>query len=317
MKDSVVRAFVRLGKFPLLPEAVYAAVAVMVFITVGFMSHWNGRDGGFGVGQPELVAMLSSGGQEVSQLLEDQAPPRNVLAFFPYIVVKGDTISEIAHRFGLNQGSIISCNAVEKARALQIGTVLQIPNMDGIMHTLKARDSLEKLAESYDVPPESILESNNISELSEAAGGKVFIPEAKLPTIELRRVWGELFRYPARGWISSPYGWRTDPISGERRFHNGIDIAGPHGSAVIAALDGRVIETGYNDTAGNYVILSHLGGYTTFYAHLSVIHVRQGQWVQERQRIGNVGNSGYSTGSHLHFTVSRWGKPVNPSLLLH
>lgn len=176
MKDSVVRAFVRLGKFPLLPEAVYAAVAVMVFITVGFMSHWNGRDGGFGVGQPELVAMLSSGGQEVSQLLEDQAPPRNVLAFFPYIVVKGDTISEIAHRFGLNQGSIISCNAVEKARALQIGTVLQIPNMDGIMHTLKARDSLEKLAESYDVPPESILESNNISELSEAAGGKVFIP---------------------------------------------------------------------------------------------------------------------------------------------
>jgi len=128
---------------------------------------------------------------------------------------------------------------------------------------------------------------------------------------------GELFRYPARGWISSPYGWRTDPISGERRFHNGIDIAGPHGSAVIAALDGRVIETGYNDTAGNYVILSHLGGYTTFYAHLSVIHVRQGQWVQERQRIGNVGNSGYSTGSHLHFTVSRWGKPVNPSLLLH
>jgi murein DD-endopeptidase MepM/ murein hydrolase activator NlpD len=317
MKELVRRVSASCKKVSFTPERLFAAAAIAVLAATPFLARRPDPAGNLGVGQPELIAMLDTGAGELPESSAAEEPFRNVLTFYPYVVKRGDTISGIAHHFGLNQDSVISCNAVEKARTLQIGSVLQIPNMNGIMHSVKAKDTLEKLAETYAVPPEQILEANNIAALSDAADGKVFIPEAKLPAIELRRVWGELFRYPSRGWISSPYGYRTDPISGKRRFHNGIDIAGPHGSPVLAAMEGRVVETGYNESAGNYVVLGHVGGYTTFYAHLDTIRVQRGQRVQERQRIGDIGNTGYSTGSHLHFTVFRWGKPVNPALLLH
>jgi murein DD-endopeptidase MepM/ murein hydrolase activator NlpD len=185
------------------------------------------------------------------------------------------------------------------------------------MHTVKAGDSLEKLAETYNALPEQLLEVNNIEEFAYDAGEKIFIPEAKLPSIELRRVWGELFRYPVRGWITSSYGYRADPFTGERRFHNGIDIAGSFGAPIGAALEGRVIETGFNNTSGNYVVVAHAGGYVTSYAHMSLIRVKQGQWVNEAQRLGDIGSTGYSTGNHLHFSISRWGKSINPIMLLH
>jgi murein DD-endopeptidase MepM/ murein hydrolase activator NlpD len=267
----------------------------------------------FGLGQPEMYAMETAPAEESPP----ETVPVNVLTFRPYVVVKGDTISEIAHRLNLNQDSIISCNDIEKARGLQIGTVLRIPNMNGIMHTIKPKETVDKLSEMYKVPAEQILEVNNITEIAHTAGEMIFIPEAKLPSIELRRIWGELFRYPSRGWISSPFGYRADPFTGKRRFHNGIDIAGAHGAPVVAAMDGTVLETGYNASSGNYIVIGHVGGYTSFYAHLDKIHVDRGARVAEGRRIGDVGNTGYSTGSHLHFTIFRWGKPVNPVLLLH
>jgi murein DD-endopeptidase MepM/ murein hydrolase activator NlpD len=300
-------------KKPYRAEVIFAIVSLAVLITVPQALRSGISREELGLGQPEMYTTETAS-------TEDSAPEtvlKNVLTFRPYIVVKGDTISEIAYRLDLNQDSIISCNEIEKARGLQIGTVLQIPNMNGIMHIVKPKDTLDKLTEIYKVPAEQILEVNNITEFTHTAGEKIFIPEAKLPSIELRRVWGELFRYPARGWISSPYGYRADPFTGKRRFHNGIDIAGAHDAPVVAAMDGTVLETGYNDSAGNYIVIGHVGGYTTFYAHLEKIHVTRGTRVAEGRRIGDVGNTGYSTGSHLHFTIFRWGKPVNPVLLLH
>jgi murein DD-endopeptidase MepM/ murein hydrolase activator NlpD len=246
-----------------------------------------------------------------------EVPPKNVLSFTMYTVEKGDTISGIAQKMELNQDSIISCNGIERARLLQIGTSLRIPNMDGIMHTVKSGDSLEQLAETYELAQEQLLEVNNIEEFDYKPGEKIFIPEAKLPFIELRRIWGELFRYPVRGWITSAYGYRADPFTGLRRFHTGIDIAGNYGTPIGAAMEGRVIETGYNNISGNYVVVAHSGGYVSSYAHMSLIRVKTGQWVREGQRLGDVGSTGYSTGNHLHFSISRWGKPVNPALLLH
>jgi murein DD-endopeptidase MepM/ murein hydrolase activator NlpD len=234
-----------------------------------------------------------------------------------YTVEKDDTISGIAQKMQLNQDSIICCNDIERARLLQIGMQLRIPNMNGIMHTVKAGDSLESLAETYKTAPGLLLEVNNIEEFDYSPGEKIFIPKAKLSSIELRRIWGELFRYPLRGWISSGYGYRADPFTGARRFHNGIDIAGNYGAPIGAAMEGRVIETGYNSISGNYVVVSHAGGYVSSYAHMSLIRVKTGQWVNEGQRLGDVGSTGYSTGNHLHFSISRWGKPVNPVLLLH
>jgi murein DD-endopeptidase MepM/ murein hydrolase activator NlpD len=246
-----------------------------------------------------------------------EVPPKNVLSFTMYTVEQNDTISGIAQKMELNQDSIISCNGIERARLLQAGSSLRIPNMDGIMHTVKAGDGLETIAETYKITPEQLLEVNNIEEFDYQPGEKIFIPEAKLSSIELRRIWGELFRYPVRGWISSGYGYRIDPISRLRRFHTGIDIAGNYGTPIGAAMEGRVIETGYNNISGNYVVVSHAGGYVSSYAHMSLIRVKTGQWVNEGQRLGDIGSTGYSTGNHLHFSISRWGKLVNPILLLH
>jgi murein DD-endopeptidase MepM/ murein hydrolase activator NlpD len=282
-------------------------------------------NGETGLGQPDphLAIYLD---EEYASALEEEAaddtqipevPLKNVLSFVTYTVEKGDTISAIAQTMDLNQDSIISCNEIERARSLQIGTQLRIPNMNGIMHTIKAGDTLEKLAETYHVETRELLEVNNIEEFAYEVGQKVFIPEAKLSSLELRRVWGELFRYPVRGWITSRYGYRADPFTGERRFHNGIDIAGAYGAPIEAAMEGRVIETGYNNISGNFVVLAHAGGYVSSYAHMSLIRVKTGQWVKEGHRLGDIGSTGYSTGNHLHFSISRWGKPVNPVLLLH
>jgi len=260
-----------------------------------------------GQGQPALLPME----------LEATEPAPRRLVFVSYKVAPGDTISGIAEMYNVTQDSIISWNSIEKARTLQIGTVLQIPNMNGLMHEVKAGDTLETISRKYGVEIQAIRDVNELVTDSIQPGQRLFIPEAKLPAVELRRVWGELFRYPVRGWISSPYGWRADPITGTRRFHNGIDIGGFEGDPVRAALEGRVVETGYNASAGNYILISHVGGYTTFYAHLRSIAVTPGMYVREGQKIGEVGSTGYSTGPHLHFSVFRWGRPVNPVLLLY
>ena len=112
--------------------------------------------------------------------------------------------------------------------------------------------------------------------------------------------------------ISSSYGWRVHPITGQRRFHDGLDIAAPQGNSVYAYTDGRVIEAGWNGSYGNCILIDHGNGLRTRYAHLSRINVRVGQRVSTAQRIGAVGSTGNSTGPHLHFEVIRNGKTQNP-----
>ncbi|MCL1818641.1 MAG: M23 family metallopeptidase [Spirochaetaceae bacterium] len=317
-----LRIAARLRSLKIAPHAPLEALALAAFffavISFPFLLPESGENG---LGQPDLGIYEeydeAPEGAEIAEAEDPEVPPKNVLSFTRYTVEKGDTISEIASKNGRSQDSIISCNNIERARLLQIGTELLIPNMNGIMHRLVAADTLEKLAVTYRIPEEQIREVNNIEEDGSPAGEKIFIPEAKLPSIELRRVWGELFRYPVRGWITSRYGYRNDPFTGKKRFHNGIDIAGVHGQAVGAALEGRVIETGFNNMSGNYVVVAHAGGYVSSYAHLSLIRAKKGDWLKDGQRLGDVGSTGYSTGDHLHFSISRWGKSVNPALLLH
>lgn len=110
------------------------------------------------------------------------------------------------------------------------------------------------------------------------------------------------FIRPVAGRISSEYGWRTHPISGQRKFHNGIDIAGNNGYTVVAANSGVVAYAGWLGGYGNTVMIAH-GNVTTLYAHLSSISVSVGQTVSRGQGIGTVGSTGRSTGPHLHFEV--------------
>jgi murein DD-endopeptidase MepM/ murein hydrolase activator NlpD len=124
------------------------------------------------------------------------------------------------------------------------------------------------------------------------------------------------FVWPTDGHFTSPFGWRTHPIFGDRRFHAGIDIGAPYGTSVWSADDGVVVYAGYASGYGTLVLVSHgtVGGrdLTTGYAHMSSLLVSAGQRVSRGQQVGRIGNEGNSTGPHLHFEVRLDGEPVDP-----
>ncbi len=118
--------------------------------------------------------------------------------------------------------------------------------------------------------------------------------------------------WPVRGFISSGFGWRINPISGGKEFHEGIDIATQSGNPIVAPSNGIVSFAGRDDGYGLAVIIDHGYGITTLYGHMSKIEVKAGEIVKRGQAIGLVGDTGFSTGPHLHYQVMINGIPVNP-----
>ncbi len=117
---------------------------------------------------------------------------------------------------------------------------------------------------------------------------------------------------PCRGYISSYYGYRRDPFTGRRAFHSGIDIVGRYGAPVRATADGRVYRVGYARGLGRYVKIKHAHGFMTVYGHLRKAVVKRGERVKKGDIIGYLGNTGRSTGPHLHYEIRRWGRSLNP-----
>ena len=117
---------------------------------------------------------------------------------------------------------------------------------------------------------------------------------------------------PGIYYVSSGFGTRFDPFTGELKTHTGIDIAAPLGTPVLSVKSGIVINAGYTSGYGNLVIIDHGAGISTYYAHLSSITVNKNQQVVKGQQIGKVGSTGRSTGPHLHFEVRVNGKPTDP-----
>ena len=106
---------------------------------------------------------------------------------------------------------------------------------------------------------------------------------------------------PLTGSITSPFGYREHPITGEADFHTGIDIAAAEGTAIYCAADGKVTEAGCSDTYGNYLVITHSDNFQTKYAHCSRLIAQQGDVLRQGERIALVGSTGVSTGPHLHF----------------
>ena len=113
--------------------------------------------------------------------------------------------------------------------------------------------------------------------------------------------------------VSSPYGTRTHPVSGETLFHSGIDLAAPSGTPIVASRSGTVTKAEHQDQAGNFVTIDHLDGYGSSYLHMSKYIVEVGQFVFAGQVIGYCGDTGVTTGAHLHFEVYHNDKTVNPA----
>ena len=125
---------------------------------------------------------------------------------------------------------------------------------------------------------------------------------------------GGMFAWPCPGYarISDEYGNRMHPILGIQKFHNGLDMAAPGGTAILAAYDGDVVGAAYNNSMGNYIMIDHGSGLYTIYMHCSALYVSKGQSVTKGQKIAAVGSTGRSTGNHLHFSVRQNGNYVNP-----
>ncbi|ABS24990.1 M23 family metallopeptidase [Anaeromyxobacter sp. Fw109-5] len=118
--------------------------------------------------------------------------------------------------------------------------------------------------------------------------------------------------WPARGWVTSDFGTRLDPWTAERRMHQGLDIATPHGQPVHTPSDGTVVFAGTEGSYGKVLVIDHGYGVRTRYAHLSEIFVRAGSLVRRGDKVAAVGNTGRSTGTHLHYEVRVNGIPENP-----
>lgn len=122
--------------------------------------------------------------------------------------------------------------------------------------------------------------------------------------------------WPADGRISSPFGYRSDPINSLEKKHEGIDIAAPYGADIRAAANGKVIFSGTNGNYGKCIIINHNNGISTLYAHASSLLVKEGQTVKKGDVIAKVGSTGKSTGPHLHFEVRINGTPDDPTKYL-
>lgn len=121
---------------------------------------------------------------------------------------------------------------------------------------------------------------------------------------------------PVNGRLTSPFGYRTNPVSGKYGFHTGIDLAAPEGTAVASAYGGRVTNSGESDVWGKFVLLEHSDGFETYYCHLSEIYAPEGTVLRKGETLGLVGSTGWSTGPHLHFEVRIDGVRVDPEPLI-
>jgi murein DD-endopeptidase MepM/ murein hydrolase activator NlpD len=241
---------------------------------------------------------------------ESYSPPP--LSIMMYLVKPGDTLEKIASRFGLELDTLSSLNRPggRGVHNLVVGESIKIPNQDGIHISING--NLQALSDKYNLTPEQVLAVNSTAAESLSRGSRLFFPGAKHEGYDLSLSLGVAIASPLHGWLSSPFGRREDPFTGEPSFHTGIDIAASEGSIVRSASDGYVSSVGYNDILGNYIIVKAPLGFEYVYGHLSAVLVRAGSRISQGAVLGRVGSTGKTTGPHLHFAVSQNGVRQNP-----
>ncbi len=255
---------------------------------------------------------------ETGEDVADSARRFQKLAVEEHTLVEGDTLLGLALEHDLRMDTLVSFNQIDDVRRMRVGDRYRIPNRDGLLYTVREGDSLLSIANAHGSDTNAILDANDMISSEISVGEVLFVPNARMNETDLKLILGELFVYPVRARFTSGFGMRNDPFTGVRRFHNGIDLAGTPGTPIRAAMAGRVvhIETQIGNY-GRFVILRHDGGFQTLYGHLDAFSVRVGQYVPQGGQVGTMGNTGRSTGPHLHFSVIKNGSFVDPLEYLH
>lgn len=226
-----------------------------------------------------------------------------------YIVENGDTIASIATKYGISSNTILWANQLTKKSKLKVGQTLVILPISSVKHKVVKGDTIEKIAKKYNGDVDEIISYNGLEDGKLVIGETVIIPDGEMPVavVTPKTTKGKTSKY------SGPEvaGYFIHPAPGTRRSqglhgHNGIDMAGAVGTPIRAAAGGTVIVAsvgGWGGGYGSYVVIKHNNGTQTLYGHLSRVSVRVGQSVSRGETIGLLGNTGRSTGPHLHFEV--------------
>ncbi len=235
------------------------------------------------------------------------------LQIYRIVLNSDENIFAIAARFNLPYESITTLNHISYPKTLIAGTDLLIPNTPGIFIPLHPESDIEYMISSWRNTDDSvkIKIKNGVSNIF------YFLAGEKFHKVERSFFLGLMFRFPLPvGVISSRYGERVNPITGTAQFHNGIDLAAPIGTEVMASRAGTVQKVSYNDICGNFISILHENNYETVYCHLKKVFVQLNQQVQSGMIIGTVGNTGMTTGPHLHFEIRSLGETKDPTLMI-
>lgn len=218
----------------------------------------------------------------------------------------------LSARLNLPYDSLVSLNHLHSLELTDHTPLLLVPNMPGLYVPCNPESDLEYLMHSWrdfsDSPRITIRHSteNRDEEF-------YFLKGKKFHSMERVFLLQSFFRLPLEKLsITSRFGSRHNPFDNHLEQHRGVDMAAPVGTPVLAARAGTVLDMGYNDVYGNYILLSHQGEYQSLYAHLKIIKVQLKSEVYSGMIIGEVGLSGKTTGPHLHFEIRKRGEPTDP-----
>ena len=233
-----------------------------------------------------------------------------------HAVKVGETLGQIASLLGVSIDQLVTSNRIRSPESLVAGQTLRVPQ-EGILHEIKEGQTLTDISLTYAVSVEEITAANRITNPEMIyAGEEILIPrDASLPwrtVVALSRGAETRFIWPLVGEVVSTFGWRVHPVLQFRHHHDGIDIDVPEGTTVVAAAAGLVSFVGEEEGYGTMLVLSHADDYITAYGHLSRVFVYSGQFVEAGQPIAESGNTGISSGPHLHFEVRNREFPIDP-----
>lgn len=242
-----------------------------------------------------------------------------------HTVAQGESLSTIAAKYSVSVNTIAWSNNIANVNKLKVGQVLEFPSVSGVVHKVKSGETIWTIAKRYGVSRDEIVKANALTQPDKLAlnqslvvpGGKPIVSKSAPVQLASRGTTtarelndaassSSSFRWPLTGRISSKYGTRWGTT------HHGIDIAVPVGTSVRASASGKVIFSGTQSGYGKIVILDHGNGVTTRYGHNSKLLVSVGDRVDAGDRIALSGNTGRSTGPHLHFEIRFNGRSVNP-----
>lgn len=224
-----------------------------------------------------------------------------------YIVRAGDTLSEIAEMFGVSTNTVVWANDL-RGSIIKEGQELLILPISGVRHIVKSSDTLQSIAKSYKADLEDILSYNSLSaDYKIKSGDVVIVPNGIISASA--NIKSSLTQ--TSSGLPTYSGYYLRPIVGGRKSqgihgYNAVDLAAPTGTPIMTSADGQVIivrPSGYNGGYGLYVVIEHPNNTQTVYGHMSKVNATVGQRVDQGEVIGAVGNTGHSTGPHLHFEV--------------